>query len=263
LKYYIILILLFLSNLIFSQKDSLVKEYYFNGNINVSNNGFSFIPLFTLGEPATVINLSIGSDRFSFNPSLSFDLNGLKPWVFDFIWSYKLLNNKKYNLTISQFVPGLYFHKISYKKNNIKQSAFSPWISTVSTMDFFYSISQNFRFGFTFFNAFPIKKNEEQPNIARMLSIKSQIGNIKLGDSIIINWSPEIYFPKVDNQTGIFAAQNISVRFNNSPISISSSMNKAIDFGNFTGKSFDWNIGINYSFNNKLIKKKDYIRINN
>ena len=88
-----------------------------------------------------------------------------------------------------------------------------------------------------------------------MLSFKSQIGNIKLGDLITINWIPEIYFPKVDNQTGIFAAQNISFRFTNSPISISSSMNKAIDFGNFTGKSFDWNIGINYSFSNKYIKK--------
>ena len=88
-----------------------------------------------------------------------------------------------------------------------------------------------------------------------MLSFKSQIRNIKLGDLITINWIPEIYFPKVDNQTGIFAAQNISFRFINSPISISSSMNKAIDFGNFTGKSFDWNIGINYSFNNKYIKK--------
>ena len=211
--------------------------------------------MFTLGKPATVINFSLGDDRFSFNPSLSFDLNGLRPWVFDFIWSYKLINNEKYNLIFNQFIPGLYFHKISYENNNIKQSAFSPWVSTVSTVDFFYLVSPNFKFGFTFFNAFPIKKNKDQPNIARMLSFKSQIGNIKLGDLITINWIPEIYFPKVDNQTGIFAAQNISFRFNNSPISISSSMNKAIDFGNFTGKSFDWNIGINYSFNNKYIKK--------
>jgi len=255
LKNYIIILLLFLSNVLFSQNNSTEKEYHFNGNINISNNGFSFIPLFTLGEPATVINLSLGGDRFSFNPSLSFDLNGLRPWVFDFIWSYKIVSNKKYNLIFSQFIPGLYFHTISYEKNNIKQEAFSTWVSTVSTIDFFYLISSNFRFGFTFFNAFPIKKNKEQPNIARMLSIKSKIGNIKLGESITINWSPEIYFPKVDNQTGIFAAQNISIRFNNSPISISSSMNKAIDFGNFTGKSFDWNIGINYSFNNKFIKK--------
>jgi hypothetical protein len=256
LKNFLILILLFSSNVLFSQKDSSIREYHFNGNVNVSNNGFSFIPLFTLGEPATVINLSLGRDRFSFNPSLSFDLNGLKPWVFDFIWSYKLINNKKYNLTISQFLPGLYFHKISFEKNNIKQKAFSIWGSTVSTFDFFYLISNNFKFGLTFFNAFPIKKTTEQPDIARMLSIKSHIEKIKLGESITVNWSPEIYFPKVDDQSGVFAAQNISVRFKNSPISFSSSMNKAIDFGNFTGKSFDWNIGINYSFNNKFIKKR-------
>jgi len=33
-------------------------------------------------------------------------------------------------------------------------------------------------------------------------------------------------------------------------------MNKALDFGNFTGKQFDWNVGINYSFNNTFVKKK-------
>jgi len=88
-----------------------------------------------------------------------------------------------------------------------------------------------------------------------MISIKSFIENLKIGESITINWSPEVYYPKVDNKSGIFAAQNISVRFKNSPISFSSSMNKAIDFSNFTGKSFDRNIGINYSFNNKFIKK--------
>jgi hypothetical protein len=31
-------------------------------------------------------------------------------------------------------------------------------------------------------------------------------------------------------------------------------MNKALYFGDLSGKKFDWNIGINYSFDLKLVK---------
>ena len=88
------------------------------------------------------------------------------------------------------------------------------------------------------------------------MSIKSSLRNLKISESIKINWNPELYFPKIDEKSGIFVAQNITIKFKNFPLSFSSNMNKAIDFGNFTGKEFDWNLGINYSFNNTFLKKE-------
>ena len=46
------------------------------------------IPLFSLENHKTV-NLSVTGKRFSFDPQLRFDLDGLKPWSLLFGWNYK------------------------------------------------------------------------------------------------------------------------------------------------------------------------------
>ena len=71
-------------------KDSS-KTLFFAGNINLTNNGFSFIPLFSLGKPATTVNLSVGGKRLSFDSQLRFDLDGMRPWSFLFGWSNRLI----------------------------------------------------------------------------------------------------------------------------------------------------------------------------
>jgi hypothetical protein len=38
-------------------------------------------------------------------------------------------------------------------------------------------------------------------------------------------------------------------------------MNKPIYFGDLSGKNFDWNIGINYSFDLKLVKSENNKKI--
>jgi hypothetical protein len=67
--------LLHLSYYSFSQQaDSTRQMINLRGSVSVTNNGFSFIPSFTLGKPATVVNLSVGGKRFSFEPELRFAL---------------------------------------------------------------------------------------------------------------------------------------------------------------------------------------------
>ena len=51
-------------------------------------------------------------------------------------------------------------------------------------------------------------------------------------------------------------AKTINFGIINFPFSISTVMNKPISFGALTGKKFDWNIGLNYSFELKLVKAK-------
>ena len=70
-----------------------------------------------------------------------------------------------------------------------------------------------------------------------------------------MSWAPIIYSVQIeDTKAGIFSAQTINIGLLNSPFSISSVMNKPINFGGLTGKRFDWNIGLNYSFDLKLVK---------
>ena len=74
-------------------------------------------------------------------------------------------------------------------------------------------------------------------------------------NKIFLNWIPIIYTVQIeDTKTGIFSAQTINIGLLNYPFSISSVINKPLNFGGLTGKRFDWNIGLNYSFDLKFIK---------
>ena len=67
----------------FSQEETSGNDYHFDGNVSITNNGFSFIPSFSLGKPATIADLSIGASDSALihssgltwmdsNPGLSF-----------------------------------------------------------------------------------------------------------------------------------------------------------------------------------------------
>ena len=68
----------------FAQRtDSTKAAGYFAGTISVTNNGLSFIPTFSLGDPAALFLLSVGKERISFDPEFRFSREG-KPWTFIF-----------------------------------------------------------------------------------------------------------------------------------------------------------------------------------
>ncbi len=108
-SYRVLVFLLYnFSGLVFAQQtDSTQKNLTFYGAINLTNNGFSNIPSFSLGKPATIINLSVGGKRFSFEPELRFSLEG-KPWSFLFWLRYKMILKPKYQMSVG-IHPGFNF----------------------------------------------------------------------------------------------------------------------------------------------------------
>ena len=64
--------------------------------VSVTNNGISFIPTFSLGKPAGILEMSIGN-RLTFDPQFKFSLKG-QPWAVVLWWRYKLVNSGKFRL---------------------------------------------------------------------------------------------------------------------------------------------------------------------
>ena len=90
-----------------------------------------------------------------------------------------------------------------------------------------------------------------------MIILSPLIKNFTIKKSVYIRWEPLLYAAQIeDTETGFFSAQTINFGIINFPFSISTVMNKPIYFGALTGKKFDWNIGLNYSFELKLVKAK-------
>jgi hypothetical protein len=96
--------------------DSTSKIVNFRGAASITNNGFSFIPAFSLGKPATVFNFNInGGKRFSFEPEFRFALKDGRPWSFIFIWRYKLINQKRFQATVGSHFPSVPFRVLAYE----------------------------------------------------------------------------------------------------------------------------------------------------
>ena len=233
------------------KKDKKLIE--FSGNINLTNNGFSFIPLFSLGKPATTINLSISGKRLSFDPQFRFDLDGIRPWSFLFIWHYKLIQKEKFTLRLGTYFPAYAFTKTNYTINFKSVDVLTPqryfiWSSYIN-----YIISNKVNLGLFYLNGKGLEKTDQNDQ-ASFISLRSNIRNINLIKSLSININSEIYFLKVDLNHGYYMAQTISIKYDNLPFYLSSTFNKAID-SNINAKTFDWNIAVNYSFKS-LYKKK-------
>ncbi len=55
------------------------STFHISGAASVTNNGISLLPMFTLGKPAAIFDLSVGNSRLAFEPQFRFSLEG-KPW---------------------------------------------------------------------------------------------------------------------------------------------------------------------------------------
>lgn len=112
----LIFVLLMIAHLSFSQNiDSTKNTVHFSGSVSVTNNGISLIPTFILGKPAAIFNLSMGKNKFSFEPELRFSLAG-KPWSFLFWGRYKLISTDKVQMNAGTHL-GLNFKTASLPIN--------------------------------------------------------------------------------------------------------------------------------------------------
>ena len=254
LKTIFIFTLFLFVNLIEAQDRSNDKELFISGKINLTNNGFSFIPLFSLGKPATTINLSVGGKRFSFDPQFRFDLDGMRPWSFLFIWHYKLIKKERFQLRLGSYFPAYAFTELDYSRNSRSVEILTPQRFFIWTANLNYVISKKISIGLFYLNGKGLEK-VDQTKQGNFISFRSYIQNINLSKSFSLSFNPEIYFLKIDSNQGYYVAQTFAIRHLKLPFSVSTTMNKAIN-SNISAKPFDWNIGFNYNFKSSFQKKE-------
>lgn len=254
IKSILLLFFLMISWYAFSQETSTDNSYHIDGDVSVTNNGFSFIPSFSLGKPATILNLSVGGKRFSFDPQFRFDLDGIKPWSLIFIWRYKLVDHEKFQIKLGAHLPSLSFREETVQSNgmsrekNVAQRFLAPEL-TIS-----YKLSENISVGAYYIYGWGLEK-VDQPKNTHFLSLRSSFNNLRLSKKVFLKWSPQIYYLYVDSKYGFYVAHSLTLNHKDLPISLSTTMNKVLQ-SDVASKDFDWNISLIYSFSNQLIKQQ-------
>lgn len=236
----------------FSQSlDSTQTPSFFRGQITATNNGVSLIPSFSLGKPAVLFDLNIGKGRLSFDPMIRFGMNG-KPWTFVFWWRYKVVQSKKFNLSLGAH-PSILFREVSvvdngFSKNFLAAQRYFAWEASPT-----YALNKNVSLGSYYLGSKGLTSDIVQNTT--FIAFRATINNLKIAKGITLNVLPQMYYLKMDQNDGTYANLTLNFYKKNSPLSLNAIASKAIKT-QIAGKDFLWSIGAVYNINGRYLKMK-------
>ncbi len=216
---------------------------FFTGAATVTTKGLSTFPNLTLGKPAAILDLSMGTHKLRFEPVFRFALEG-KPWSFIFWWRYELVNNEKFQFKIGAH-PAYSFKTITVSQNgNTKeilraQQYFAGEVAPV------FKVGKNISLGPYYIYARGLEKDIVRNS--NFISFKANFSNIKLTDQYFMRLMAQAYYLKLDAPDGFYVNSTISLNRRNFPFSVSSTINKTIQ-SDIPGNDFLWNVNLTYSF---------------
>ncbi|MBN3581001.1 hypothetical protein JYB64_01285 [Algoriphagus aestuarii] len=253
LKFLLVLLFLFQLSSVLAQTESEKTPVvrHFNGTITATSNGISIIPFFSLGRPAFLFDLSLGGERFTFDPMMRFGMNG-KPWSFVFWGRYKLVNNPKFKLRVGAHPAFLFQEReilVDGKPKNVLVANRFLTFEIAPT----YVISQRSSLGLYFLNGNGI--NPYPPDHTYFLGLTWTLNNFPLSETLRFQMTPQVYYLKVDANDGIYGTSTFTLTKTNFPIGLQSTINQKIK-SNIDGNDMVWNLSLVYNFANEYRKQK-------
>lgn len=236
-----VLLMSYLSNA--QTPETNLRELGVRGNISVTNNGFSNIPSFSLGKPATVINLSAAGKRLSFEPELRFSLEG-KPWSFLFWGRYKVIDTKKYLLGVGLH-PGFNFKTEHSSINNLE----SDYIVTrrYLTGEINQVVNLTKTINASVYYMYGRGLDAGTARHTHYLAFRAGFNAIPLSKVITLRVNPQLFFLNTAYKNGFYIASSFSVVKKNWPVYVGAMVNKGIKT-DIPSKDFNWNVSLNYTF---------------
>ena len=210
------------------------------GNLQLTNNGISPVPYFTLGEPALLTNLYLTKGRLSFSPEFNFDLKA-KPWSFNTWLRYNLIRIKRYNFYLgSNF--SIIFKRLDPKifKEDLQAQRYQM-LDIMMT----YKIDQKKMLSFYYWKTSTLDHLGITSSHFVMLAL--QIDNLLKSENTVISFRPSVF---VINNTlpfsGLFMSQITKISTKKFPLSFSLQTVETLQSSEQA--KFNWNVGVNVPF---------------
>lgn len=233
----------------FAQKND--STLFFKSALSVTQNGFSFIPSFSLGKPAVIFEPSVGNKRFSFEPQFRFALEG-KPWSFIFIYRYKIFNKGKFQITLGGHIPAIVFSTDSVVANGVGKDVIIARRFLAGEIAPNYQLTKNISIGLLYLQGHGFQPEGTQNTW--FLGLRSNFSYTKLSERFFARFNPMLFYLRTDNDKGYYATYTITLAAKNFPLSISHTLNQAIQ-SEIRAKKFDWNVSLVYSFDKNYLRR--------
>jgi len=223
----------------------------FGGVITATNNGVSIIPSFTLGRPALLFDLSLSGERFSFDPMLRFGMDG-KPWSFVFWGRYKAIKDKPFTLTVGAH-PAFIFQERIVKVNGREETMFVSQRFLAMEIAPMYKFSNRLSMGLYYLRGHGF--NPIPPDNSNFIALNTVISGIPVGGGFNMRINPQLFYLKVDDDSGTYATSNVTLSKPGFPIGFQGFVNQKIK-SNIAGDDFIWSVGLLYIFSTPYKKVK-------
>jgi hypothetical protein len=234
-------------------EESPPSDFQFGGDVSVTNNGFSFIPTFTLGKPAVITNLHMGGEQFQFVPHVRFDLTTFEPWSVIIRWSYKVFQDDHFLVKAGAHTPGMAFVHQTTTDNGVSKEKLVIYRFLSPELWTTYLVNRTFSLGIYYLYGFGMEK-VDQTKHTHYISLRPYFNGVSLGKNLLFSWNPQVYYLVLDGTDGFYAAQSFSLRHREFPVTLATMMNIKLD-SDIESKDFDWNISLIYSFSNEFVRK--------
>lgn len=235
----------------FAQENTVEQpKRQISGVITATNNGIAIIPSFSLGRPAVFFDLSMGGERFSFDPMLRFGMDG-KPWVFVLWGRYKVIKDGKFTLTVGGH-PAFLFQEeeMIIDGKSEKMMVSNRYLAGELTTN--YKFSEKFSMGLYYLRGTGIQVLGARKT--DFIALNTQISNINLYKDFKLRINPQFFFLIVDENSGFYVNSTLTLSKRGLPVELQGFFNQKIKSG-VAGDDLVWNISLLYTFSNTFSKK--------
>lgn len=238
-----LIILLFFStkNIFAQKKDSTLS---IKGELSVTNNGFSFIPAFTLDKPAGISVVTVSKNKLSFQSQIRYSLEG-RPWAIAFISRYKIISTPKAEVTAGVYFPGISFFESKVIQNGAEKNLLQSQQSVSPELNASFPISKHLMLGTTYL--YNRSMGGVPPLNGHYGGVWASLFDLKISKTLRFAIDSQLFYLNLDGADGTYTSWNFTLSKKNFPISLSSMMFKTIK-SNIGGKDANWNLSLNYRF---------------
>ncbi|NJB87028.1 hypothetical protein GGR26_002805 [Lewinella marina] len=236
--------LLILSGGLSAQRaDSTAVHRQLSGMISATHNGISIIPSFSLDKPALIVNLKMGSRRFTFEPDLRFALEG-KPWSMLFWGRYQAVQGERFSLRLGAH-PAINFRTVMAEVGG-------EWREVIETRRYVASevvpslrISDRFSLGMYYLHGRGFDAGIKTSNFV-------QLNAAWTGIALVRDWQlhlfPQFYYLRTDALDGTYVAGAWRINQPGLPFSLSGLVNRSIQTEISPERKWIWNVVVEYRF---------------
>ena len=226
-----------------SSQENQNKTLRLTGAATLTTKGLSTFPNLTLGKPAAVFDFSVGGDKFRFDPTLRFGLDG-KPWTFIFWLRYQAIQTEKFGLRIGVH-PAYSFRTIEMVQIGKNTDILRATTYLAGEIAPVFRVAKNVTLGPYIILTHGV--DDDAVQYSNFISLVTNISNINLGERIYSSLMAQAYYLRMDDREGFYVYGTLSLNRRNFPLSLSTTINKAIET-TIVGKSLLWNVNLIYRF---------------